>query len=489
MKRQQTLDQYGLPYHRGWLMFILLFGSFFPILNETTLATAYPKLMSYFGVGASTIQWLTSAFLMVGGIMIPISAWLMTRINTKVLFLVSSIIFEVGTIIAWMSTTFSMLLVARIIQAISTGISMPLFQSIIFHIYPKNERGGAMGLGGLVLGLSPAIGPTLSGWIIDNASWRDLFGMNIIPMILVIILTMFLFRPVLPTHKSPLNMFSVVLSTIGFGSLLYGFSSVGSDGWISTTVLSTLIVGIIFIALFIIHELHTNNPLINFSVFKNYEFNLGTIIGSTVMMGLVGFEMILPLYLQTVRGDNAFHSGLTLLLGALMIGLISPITGKIYDHYGARSLCISGTFLMGVGSLPFLFLTKGTPVLYIVILYAIRSVGIAMALMTITTYSLNTLPSNMIDAGTSATNTVKQIASSIATAILTSVLSNITKASKPSHNLINLDPLHFKDSMINAVLNGYHSAFAVALLFCIIGLVCAFFIKRAKKRASRKEDA
>ena len=274
MTSKRIVDQNGKPYSRGWLMFIMLVGMFFPVLNETVLATAYPKLMNYFGINTSTVQWLTSAFLMVAGIMIPISTWLMERFNTKTLFITSTAIFEVGTVMAWLAPSFSVLLTARIIQAISTGIAMPLMQSIIFHIYPNGERGAAMGLGGLVVGLAPAIGPTLSGWIVDNASWRDLFSMNIIPTAIVIILALFLFKPVLPTHQAKLDAPSVILSTIGFGSLLYGFSSVGQDGWGSTTVLASLIIGLIVVVLFGWRELVAKHPLINLSVFKNLDFNV-----------------------------------------------------------------------------------------------------------------------------------------------------------------------------------------------------------------------
>lgn len=481
MESKRIVDQNGKPFSRGWLMFVMLVGTFFPVLNETLLATAYPKLMNYFSINTSTVQWLTSAFLMVAGIMIPITTWLMERIDTKTLFITSTALFEVGTVMAWFAPSFSTLLIARIIQALSTGIGMPLFQSIIFHIYPKGERGGAMGLGGLVIGLAPAIGPTLSGWIVDNASWRDLFSINVIPVAIVIILSFFLFKPVLPTHKAKIDPLSVILSTIGFGSMLYGFSSVGQDGWGSAVVISTLVIGVVFVALFIWRELEVADPLIDLSVFKNFDFNIGTILGSLAMMGLVGFEMVLPLYLQTVRGDNAFHSGLTLLAGALMIGIISPLTGKIYDKYGAKWLCLSGFLLMCMGSLPFLFLTKNTPVLYIVVLYAVRAIGIAMALMTVATYSLNDLPTRQVNNGTSATNTVKQVASSIATAILTSVLSNTTNDVKPVHHLLSLNPLQYKDNMIHAVLSGYHAAFAVALFFCVIGLVSAFWLKKGVK--------
>lgn len=480
---KRIVDQNGHSYSRGLLMAVMLFGAFFPILNETVLATAYPKLMTYFNINTSTVQWLTSAFLMVVGIMIPISAWLMERINTKTLFISTLVIFEIGTILAWHAPNFGTLLAARIIQAMATGVLMPLFQTVIFNIYPKGERGVAMGLGGLVMGLAPAIGPTLSGWIIDNARWQDLFSINTAPIAAAIICAIFLFKPVLPVHKAKIDYLSVVFSTVGFGSMLYGFSSVGQNGRGSPVVLTTLLVGIIFTILFVWRDLKTKYPLVDLSVFRSFKFDLGTAIASLAMMGLVGFEMILPLYLQTVRGDNAFHSGLTLLAGALTIGLISPVTGKIFDKYGARYLCISGFFLMGVGTLPFIFLTKDTPVLYLVVLYAVRSVGIAMSLMTITTYSLNDLPTSNVNNGSSALNTVRQIASSIATAVLTSVLSNVTKNATPSKHLLTTDPLRYKSSMIHAALSGYHAAFIIALAFCVIGFIATFWVRNKKEVA------
>lgn len=481
MTDKKIIDQNGHAYHRGLLMTVMLIGTFFPVLNETVLATAYPKLMSYFSINTSTVQWLTSAFLMVAGIMIPITTWLMERFDTKKLFIASTALFEIGTIVAWQAPTFGWLLTARIIQAISTGIGMPLMQSIIFHIYPKNERGAAMGLGGITIGLAPAIGPTLSGWIIDNATWRDLFSINVIPVALVIIAAFFLFRPVLPTHQAKLDLPSVILSTIGFGSILYGFSSVGEDGWESITVITTLIIGFIVAGLFVWREMVAKHPLIDLSVFKNFDFNIGTILSSLSMMGLVGFEMVLPLYLQTIRGENAFHSGLTLFAGALLVGLMSPITGKIYDKYGARWLCLSGFLLMSLGSLPFLFLTKNVPIIYIVVLYAVRAIGIAMAMMTVTTYSFVSLPNEEINNGTAALNTVRQIASSIATAVLTSVLSDTTNNLKLVHHLLTNNPLAYKDSMIHAALSGYHAAFAVALGFCIVGIIASLWLKKGAK--------
>ncbi|UQS87083.1 multidrug efflux MFS transporter [Nicoliella spurrieriana] len=476
----KPLDQNGKPYSRMLLVIFLLIGTFCTVLNQTLLATAYPKLMSVFDIDTSTVQWLTSGFLMVNGILIPVTAWLSGRFNTKWLYISAMVIFEIGTVMCFAAPNFATLLSGRLIQAVGVGISMPMLQTIMLSIFPAEKRGTAMGLSGIVIGLAPAIGPTVSGWIIVNAQWRDLFGM-IIPIVgIVIIISLWTMKPILPTSKTKLDFSSLLLSTIGFGSALYAFSSVGDKGWGSSLVISTLVIGIIFIILFILREFRTDNPLVNLNVFRSKQFSVGSIIGALAMMSMIGFEMILPLYLQIVRGYNAFHSGLTLLAGAMMIGVLSPFTGRIFDKYGARYLGISGFLLLSIGTIPFFFITTDMPIMYVVVIYAIRSCGIAMSMMTITTYSMNALQVNMMNHGTAANNTLRQVASSMATAVMTSVLTNVTNNAKPAHHLLTVDPLQYKSKMLDAVLSGYHAAFLVAFIFGIIGLAFTFLIKRGK---------
>ncbi|WP_125581647.1 MDR family MFS transporter [Levilactobacillus cerevisiae] len=470
-------DTNGKSYSRTLLVVLLLIGTFCTVLNQTILSTAYPTLMKAFDVSTSTVQWLTTGFLLVNGIMIPISAWLLTTISSKWLYIGAMSTFLVGTILCWSAVSFPMLLIGRLIQAVGVGVSMPLLQTLMLTIFPANQRGTAMGLAGIVIGLAPAIGPTLSGWVIDNWTWRDLFGM-IIPIVAVVVIASFwIMHSVLETRKEPLDLISVILSTIGFGSMLYGFSSVGDDGWGSALVMSTLAIGFIFVGLFVWRQLSMENPFLNFRVYKSREFTVTAILSSVVNMAMVGVEMVIPLYLQMVKGMSAFHSGLTLLAGALMMGIMSPITGRAFDRFGAKRLAVMGMFLLTVGTLPFVWITKDTSTLYIVILYALRMFGIAMVMMPATTAGMNALPLNMISHGTAVNNTQRQVASSVGTAILISVLTNVTKSQMPGKHVLTTNPLSYANSAINATLSGYHSAFWIAAGFCVLGLVVAFFMK------------
>lgn len=304
----QAIDAHGKPYKRSLLILVLLIGTFCTVLNQTILTTAFPTLMDAFDISTSTVQWLTTGFLMVNGIMIPISAWLTSRVPSKRLYLSAMAVFLIGTILCYTAPTFQVLLAGRLIQALGVGVTMPLLQTLMLTIFPANQRGSAMGLAGLVIGVAPAIGPTLSGWIIDNYHWRTLFGM-IIPIVFIVLIAGLLFmKDVLETDKKKLDWISAALSTIGFGSLLFGFSEVGDKGWGDAVVITTLIVGVIFVILFGIRQLRLEKPFLDLRVLKIPEFSISATLSSVSMIAMVGAEMVLPLYIQTVRGESAFHS-------------------------------------------------------------------------------------------------------------------------------------------------------------------------------------
>ena len=478
MTNNRPLDIYGKPYNRSLLVVVLLIGTFCTVLNQTLLTTAFPTLMNDFDITASDVQWLTTGFLLVNGIMIPITAWLINKFNSKNLYLTAMTIFLIGTIACFAAPNFSILLLGRLIQAAGVGISMPLLQNIMLSIFPPEKRGSAIGMSGIVIGLAPALGPTLSGWIIDHYTWRYLFGMVIPIVILVLILAVFLMKSVIELSHPKIDIFSAILSTIGFGTLLYGFSSVGDKGWGSVEVISFLVVGVLFIAFFAWRQLHIEHPFLELRVFSSKTFTLAAILSGVTNMALVGAEMVLPLYIQNIRGESAFHSGLMLLPGALVMGAMMPITGAIFDKYGAKRLAITGMFILTAATLPFAFLTKDTPILHIVILYAIRMFGISMVMMPVTTSGMNALPGNLISHGTAVNNTFRQVASSIGTAILISVLSNVTKGNLPSEGLLKATPLAYKEKAIEATLSGYHAAFYVAVVFGFLGFLIAFALKK-----------
>lgn len=481
MGNKQPLDIYGKPYNRAIIVAILMVGSFCTVLNQTLLNTAFPTLMRTFNITASDVQWLTTGFLLVNGIMIPITAWMINKFSSKKLYLFAMTVFLVGTITCFVAPTFSVLLIGRLVQAAGVGISMPLLQNIMYTIYPPERRGAAMGMVGIVIALAPALGPTLSGWVIDHYSWRQLFGIVIPIVLLVLVLSFFLMRSVISLSNPKIDFLSVVLSTIGFGSLLYGFSSVGNKGWGSFEVIGFILVGAVVLAFFVWRQLHIENPLLELRVFKSPIFTLAAILSGVTNMAMIGVSMVVPMYIQNIRGESAFHSGLMLLPGALVIGIMNPITGAIFDKHGAKRLATIGMFILTCATVPFAFLTDNTPIAYIIILYGVRMFGISMVMMPVTTSGMNSLPAKLISHGTAVNNTFRQVASSIGTAILISVLTNVTNGNLPKESMLEKTPLAYAQQAIDATLSGYQAAFWVAILFCVVGFALTFFIKGTSK--------
>ncbi|MHC9001216.1 MDR family MFS transporter [uncultured Enterococcus sp.] len=489
MKENQAVDIYGKPYNRTLLVAVLLIGTFCTVLNQTLLTTAFPTLMKTFDITAATVQWLTTGFLLVNGIMIPISAWMMNKFTSRALYLWSMTVFLIGTILCFAATSFPILLAGRLVQAAGVGISIPLLQNIMLTIFPPEKRGAALGATGIVIGLAPALGPTLSGWIIDHYSWRDLFGMIIPIVIIVLILAFFMMKSVIPLSNPAIDIPSILMSSVGFGSLLYAFSSVGDDGWESMKVWSFMIVGIIVIAIFSIRQLKLDTPFLELRVFKSPIFTIASILSGVTNMALIGAEMVLPLYIQNIRGESAFHSGLMLLPGALALGVMMPITGIIFDKIGAKRLAITGMFLLTAATAPFMFLTETTPVIYIIVLYGIRMFAISMVMMPVTTSGMNALPQKLVTHGTAVNNTFRQVASSVGTAILISVLTNRINDSMPKKAVLDATPLTYKAQATSAMLDGYHAAFLVAVGFSLIGLIIAFFITNKVVATKAEKEA
>ncbi|MDD9149150.1 MULTISPECIES: MDR family MFS transporter [unclassified Sporolactobacillus] len=486
-EKTRPVDLDGKAYNRTFLIIVLLVGAFCTILNQTLLSTALPKIMSDFHITASTGQWLTTAFLLMNGIMIPVTALMINKISSKTLYIISMTVFLIGTIMAAFAPNFSILLTGRIVQAAGAGIMMPLMQTIFLLIFPREKRGVAMGMAGLVIAFAPAIGPTLSGWIVDSFSWRVLFYMIIPITILVILLAFMAMRKVVPLTNPSIDFLSVVLSTIGFGGLLYGFSSVGNDGWSSPEVIWWLIIGVIFVILFAWRQLRMKEPMLELRVFRSPIFSLSVAISSIVMMAMIGAELVLPLYIQNLRGQSALHSGLMLLPGAIVMGLMSPVTGMIFDRIGARKLAIAGVSLLTLGTIPFAFFTENTSFVSIIVFYAIRFLGISMIMMPVTTAGMNALPNNLMSHGTAVNNTIRTVAGSIGTAILVSVLTNVTKNTMPAKSMLSTDPAAYGQKTIDAGLHGMTAAFWVAVCFCLATLFLTFFIK-GKEKEREKHD-
>ncbi|MGG5254177.1 DHA2 family efflux MFS transporter permease subunit [Neobacillus sp. SM06] len=510
LKNIETAKEGG----NGKILAALILGAFVAILNQTLLNVAIPRIMNDLNISANTVQWLSTGYMLVNGIFIPVTAFLIEKFGTRKLFITSVFLFTVGSIICSISVNFGMLMVGRVIQAAGAGIIMPLLMTVFFTIFPPEKRGKAMGILGIVMIFAPAVGPALSGWIVGHYSWRLLFDIVIPIGILDLILSAMWMKDVTEVTNPKFDFPGLLFSTFGFGFLLYGFSEAGNNGWSSTIVLTSLIVGIISLTLFIWRELSTDKPMLDLRVFKYDIFALTTVISMVINMAMFGAMILLPIYLQNIRGFTPLQSGLLLLPGAIVMGIMSPIAGALFDKIGARWLAVAGLIITVITTWQFTKLSMTTSYNHVMILYVLRMFGMSFLMMTVMTEGLNQLPRHLGAHGTAAANTARQVAGSIGTAFLVTVMStrqgvhmgeygNVIARTNPyiantlsqiSQGIAGLTHLPlaagqqlgayliYGQTMRQATIDGINDSFIVATGIAFVALLLAFFIKRAKPK-------
>ncbi|HDC5573863.1 TPA: DHA2 family efflux MFS transporter permease subunit [Staphylococcus aureus] len=513
IKKEHKNFIFGEGVSRGKILAALLFGMFIAILNQTLLNVALPKINTEFNISASTGQWLMTGFMLVNGILIPITAYLFNKYSYRKLFLVALVLFTIGSLICAISMNFPIMMVGRVLQAIGAGVLMPLGSIVIITIYPSEKRGAAMGTMGIAMILAPAIGPTLSGYIVQNYHWNVMFyGMFIIGIIAILVGFVW-FKLYQYTTNPKADIPGIIFSTIGFGALLYGFSEAGNKGWGSVEIETMFAIGIIFIILFVIRELRMKSPMLNLEVLKFPTFTLTTIINMVVMLSLYGGMILLPIYLQNLRGFSALDSGLLLLPGSLIMGLLGPFAGKLLDTIGLKPLAIFGIAVMTYATWELTKLNMDTPYMTIMGIYVLRSFGMAFIMMPMVTAAINALPGRLASHGNAFLNTMRQLAGSIGTAILVTVMTTQTTQhlSAFGEELDKTNPVvqdHMRElasqyggqegamkvllQFVNklATVEGINDAFIVATIFSIIALILCLFLqsnKKAKATAQKLE--
>ncbi|MFC4620403.1 MDR family MFS transporter [Camelliibacillus cellulosilyticus] len=478
-----------------YLMIAILFvGAFVSFLNNSLLNVALPSIMKDLHIqDYSTVQWLATGYMLVSGVLVPASAFLITRFSNRSLFITAMTIFTIGTALAAFAPNFGLLLAGRMIQAAGSSVMGPLLMNIMLVSFPREKRGAAMGVFGLVMITAPAIGPTLSGYIVEYHNWRMLFEM-ILPLAVVsLILGIWKSKNVMEQNKkATLDYSSVVLSCIGFGGLLYGFSSASSDGWTDTTVLITLIVGAIALIAFVVRQLKMAEPLLDLRVYKYPMFALGSVIAIVNAVAMFSGMILTPAYVQQVRGISPLDSGLMMLPGAIVMGIMSPITGKLFDKFGPRVLSVLGLIITAISTDMLAHLQLDSSYTYIILIYTLRMFGMSMVMMPIMTNGLNQLPTRLNPHGTAINNTAQQVSGSIGTAVLVTIMNTVTK-SKAESLIAGVDPTTFTAASKalleqKALLAGIQYSFYVALAINLVALILAFFIKRVdtSKEAVRK---
>ena len=417
------MANWGLTRKQIIMLIVLVFGTFVTVLNQTVVAPALPSIMSEMCVDAAVAQWLTTGFTLVNAIMVPITAFLTDRFTTRRLFLASMVLFTAGTALAAWGPNFPVLLAGRLVQAAGAGILMPLVMTVLMWTFPIDCRGTAMGVFGIVIAFAPAAGPTVAGIIIDQANWHVMFWIIAVLCAAVIVFAAFALERGGETNKDvKLDVVSVALSTLGFGGLLYGLSAIGSYG-VTADSAGGVVIGAVALAFFFRRQLRMEQPMLQVRVLTNRKFLIATIIVMLVQGALLAGGILIPILLQSYMGFSATTSGLVLLPGAIVMGAMGPVAGRLFDKHGPRVLAVIGTGVLALTTATFMFMGPGMGLITLTVIYTVRLFSLSLVNMPISTWGMNALPDKLMNHGTSVQNTFRQVAGSLGTAVIVSATS------------------------------------------------------------------
>ncbi|MDV7134649.1 MDR family MFS transporter [Williamsia muralis] len=472
----------GSPSGSVLLISLLLVATFVVILNETILSVALPTLMVDLDISAPTAQWLTSGFLLTMAILIPTTGFILQRFALRSVYIAAMAAFTVGTLVAALAPGFELLMVARVIQASGTALMIPLLMTTILTVVPEHSRGRVMGLVTIVISVAPAIGPTVSGLILQSLSWRAMFWIVLPIAVAVTIMGGIFVRNVTEPRAAHLDVISVPLSALGFGGIVYGLSSIGesASGHAPVPPWLPLTIGVVSLALFVARQLklvQKGRALLDLRTFAVGSFRLAVGLMGGFMLTLFGALILLPLYLQNVLDKDVLTTGLVLLPGGLVMGLLGPLVGGLYDKWGARPLVLPGAIAMSAGTWLLATLDSESELYTVIIAHVILSAGIAFGLTPLMTSALGSLPPELYSHGSATVSTVQQVAGAAGTALFITLMTRGTQSS-------------FDDGSNAVVANadGIHLAFLVGGIMSVVLVLAATMVRSAKRPAASEAD-
>lgn len=457
-------------------IYVLLAAAFMAILNETVMSVAIPIVKADLGVSSAAASWLTTAFMLTMAIVIPVTGFLISTVPLRPLFAICQGLFVVGTAIGIFAPNLTVLLVARIVQASGTAVLLPLLTTTVLNVVPEDERGRMMGNMSVVIAVAPAIGPTASGVILQiaNNNWHALFDTMLPLAVIVLVAGVILVPKVDSTTYKHIDILSVFLSALGFGPLIYAISRLGETFKSADTICG--VVGLVFVVLFVRRQLRLapeNRALLDLRAFATRSFRISTIILGIGFMLMFGAIIILPLYLN-LRDVDVKTIGLIVMPGPLLMGLMGPVIGRLFDKYGARPLAVPGAIILPLGLLGLGFISDSTPLWWIVTAHIAFEIGLGLLFTPLFTYGLGELPRQLYPDGSAIMNTLQQVFGAVGTALFVAMASVITSS------VSGQTPT---EASAPDLIRGYSTAMLIGAALGVVLVVLALTIKPKRKKA------
>lgn len=400
---------------------------------STAMTTALPNLVDYFGISTSLGQWVTSGYSLAMGVVMPLTAFLITRFPTKRLYLSGIGIFIIGLLLSIFSGNFALMMVGRVLQACGNGVLMSAAQVVILTVYPVEKKGTMMGTYGLATTVAPIIAPTIAGLMIDAFGWKSIFYVVLVIMAISFILSSFVFDNVLELQDKKFDVISFVESILAFGGITLGMGNISSYGLISVSAGLPLIIGAMVCVLFVFRQCHLEKPFLDVKILGNKNYTVSVISSMVLYLVMMGSSVMMPLYVQSVMGYSAVISGLVTLPGSLATAAVSPFAGRMYDKMGIKKIFMIGSAALIVSNAGMVFLSLNTPLWVAAILNVIRNISIGSLMMPLLTWGTSNVDSMKVADASSLLTSFRTIAGSIGSALFVGIMTLVSTRSAASY--------------------------------------------------------
>ncbi|OMD34678.1 DHA2 family efflux MFS transporter permease subunit [Paenibacillus odorifer] len=449
----------------------IIVGMIMVILDSTVVNNAVPKLVEYFNTDLKTIQWAITGYTLALSAVIPLAGWMTDKFGSKRIFLVTIVLFTLGSVLCGLAQSPEQLIIFRIIQGLGGGMVAPIGMAMVFKLAPPERRGSIMGVLGIPMLMAPAFGPVISGYLVDYVSWHWIFIINLPIGIVAFILGKKYLPKTEPQKSTHLDILGMCLAPIAFAMLAYGVSEGGAD-WSSTGAITGLTIGGIALIFFIVVELRQKYPLLELKVFKSSDFTRGIILTWIVQMALFGATLMIPLYLQNIKGYTALHTGWIVMPQALCAGLMMPISGRLFDKIGARPLAFCGLSVIAIAMFILSTVNVDTPIWMVIVSVCVMGLGMGSTMMPLNTHVLNSAPRHLVSRVTPLTSAAQQVVVSFAVTGLTAYLT--------SHINTHMATIGKTGNPQTALVAGFGDTFFLTACIVCVGIAMSLILRKPK---------
>lgn len=388
-------------------------------LTQTVMNSMLEGVDADFGVTAAVGQWLTTVYMLVLGVTVPAVTWLSQRMPMRALVLTALGVFVVGAAVSGAAPCFEVLLGGRVLQAVAAGITLPVLQSIAMTRFPAGQNATAMGIAGIAMGFAPNIGPLIGGALVDSLGWRSFYVILLGILAALVLATVLLVpRSPAPARDARLDAPSLVLSTLGFGGLLLGFSEASSLGAAHPVVWVSVAVGAACLALFVRRQRRVDDPLIDLRIFDSRRFRASFVAQNLLFASFMGITLIVPLFVQNLQGGTALEAGIVFIPATVAALLFNPLAGFLSDRVGVRRVTMAAAVLLAAGSLAMAFMDAGTPLWLMTLMQTVRGIGVSSLIGPFASWGLSKLPREVVMDGSAFFATARQACASLGTAVM-----------------------------------------------------------------------